>query len=615
VNRTKPRSRLWPSGGWVPILPLALVVFSTCRDYGLPKNDDGASDGGSGGGTGVPDSGGTGTGGAGMGGDGGEPVGGNGAVGGEAGHGMSGNAGSGGSGGEAGSMSDPEPGIFGAVRLFVEGVPQCGGTLITNSWVLTFGECVSPTTPPSAVSVGFGMDSLNLEQTRRALEIVHFPGRGQTSVPDLMLIGVDAPFSIGGSSSGHVMPLWFAGPTLLGTHRCVGWDLEPSTLSPTNRLRSAFLGTVAVDPSPVEIVWWTNSNLFDPAHGELFTEDDRGSACLRQIHDVSFVTAVHGFNPDVRHDNQPNYDEEAYSLSVAPTPVHAWIDDTLFGVLPPTEWTLAGHAAVCSFSAENLEVFGLDEDGEVRWLRQVAVDAPWIEESSIIPPEVELAPDRPGLLCNPDGSIELFVRAVDDTVWWQRRRSGSWAFAWERLEGALATSGLTAVGVGPSRFHLFARGSSGELRHSEYAGSWVREWESLGGAVVGAPSARIAHASWLDVYVQDVYGNLADLYYYFQPPNWAAVGEAPSEPATVSWTDERVDVFMRNGSGTLRRTWFPVPVGNPPPVDTQIVLPEGRLNALSRESGRFDVFVTEPGAPLWHAVWPRDPRAAPPSNQ
>jgi hypothetical protein len=428
-----------------------------------------------------------------------------------------------------------------------------------------------------------------------------------------LLIGVNAPFSIGGTTTGHHIPLWIVDDGYVGDHRCVGWDLVPDATSATNRLRSESLSAITTTDENTR-VWWVNSNLFDPVHGTLLTPNDRGSGCFRYINDLAHLTAVHVSTPQTTHDGRLNSAEESYSITVASGSVHKWIDDVLWevsGYARPFVW---GDVAVCSMNPDSIEMFGLGEDGSLHWWRQSgwpsSAGASWIDLPALDPPErVALASDRPGVVCMPDGTIELFARADDGTVWWQRYREGAWAEDWEQLDSAVATSGLSAVGVRPGWFQLFARGEDQGLRRAVYQESeWIEPWQHLNGYILGAPSARMAHTTVWDAYVRDTNGYLSTWRNRFGVEAWAWYEPVFSDPAVVSWSDERIDIFTRTEDDRLRRHSDRT-VAMAPTVDAEVVLVPGDLTAVAREPGRFEVFISRQARMLWHAFWPRDPRS------
>src|SRR6185503_13311418 len=205
---------------------------------------------------------------SGNGGGAGDDTGGNGASG-EAGEGTGGMGGEGGSG----STTPALPAFLGAVRLLVDGAPRCGGTLLTNDWLLTADQCVTRTEEGAlrSIRVGFGMDSTNFQQTRGVVEVQRYPGNDGTEENrgrDLLLLGVDRPFEIDGRTRGYRRRVWPNAPRILyGTQRCVGWDLLVDPLSPTNRLHEERVGGFAIDydttngsrPSGNR-VWWFNAS-------------------------------------------------------------------------------------------------------------------------------------------------------------------------------------------------------------------------------------------------------------------------------------------------------------------------------------------------------------------
>ncbi len=530
-----------------------------------------------------------------------------------------GESGSGATGGEAGSGGngdDPEaePGIYGAVRLMIDGVPKCGGTLITNSWLLTANDCI-PSSEEffASMVVGFGMDTRHFEQVRRAREVIRLPA-SVTDVHDVALLGVDAPFVVNGSTAGHFIPLFFDGANLRGEQLCVGWDLMPASDSPTNLLHSETLVTVDVgEPPDEEMIWWMNSNPGDLEHGALMTQNDLGSGCFRHIHSTAYLTSVSLGVPSQRHDGVPNNNEEAYSMSVAQASMNAWLDNALFEEHEPPPFSAAGDVALCSRSSARLEVFTLDDAGNMRWFEQVGWPGRpegdiWDDMGTIAPPSggTPLAPDRPAVICTTSGNIELFARAVDDTVWWQRFRDGAWASDWSLVPVAFATSGLSAAQEGPERFHLMYRGRNTELRHDEYVGSLPVPWSTtdLAGLLDSAPILLWHHPEWSDTFVR-AGTRLWDHWHSFGDEGWWNIADATTDPAGVTF-DEDDYIFTKNSQGNLIWQGFSAK-GYPPLVETNLPVPDARPTAVMRARGMFEIFATKTDGSVWHVSWPRRP--------
>jgi hypothetical protein len=445
---------------------------------------------------------------------------------------------------------------------------------------------------------------------RNAVEIQRFP-QSRPTVPALILIGVDAPFAIEGSTSEHaILFLQYGGDFHYGSHRCVGWDLSPDPASPTHRLHAETLACIAVPADEVERVWYTNSNPLNPALGALLTSDDVGSGCFKHYNDTAVLAAVHFGAPALRHDGEQNQDQEAYATSVAPVEVRTWVDDSLFGVESDAGWLGWGEPALCSISPDTLEVFALREDGWMTWRRQEqwpssSTRTVFIELPALEPPTTELARDRPGVLCTEDGTIQLFARGIDGSVWWQTFLDGAWADEWTFVPDTEATSGLTLMGRSPWTFDIFHRGTANQLRHGVYNGGM--RWRDVGGELGGTPVVHMNHSEWWMVWAEGG-GRLFDYAHWFGVEAWEGPrDEIASDPAAAYWYDDHVYVFARNAEDKLRWLWFSA-FGQAPVVDTNLVLPSGSLAATARAPGRFDLLVSEPGQPIWHAWWPRDPR-------
>jgi hypothetical protein len=645
--------------GVVLLSPL-LVAAVACEDFGsrvherVPSRggaagavdegeagDDGVSaqggNGGGSGGPGKPGSSGVGAGGEaggtgkGSGGAQGGTTGGGAATGGDAGTGAqanqsggSGDSGRGGDLGDAGSgnaQTDAQPGIYGAVRLLIDDQPVCGGTLIANSWVLTADRCIPWGTETSALSVGFGMSSRNFHQKRSAIEIQRFPGNTKdTRVRDVALIGLDQPFEVDGSTTGHTLSLLQASGQvdLLRTLRCIGWDLELDPESATDELR-------AVPFSPISVVQrdygdayqWQNTLSTGLLQGALPMRSDTGSGCMIELAASVFLAAVHTETPDDSGDLGTSEYQEAYAMITADRELHDWVDAVLFRVLPAADLSLAGAAGVCSFDRASVDLFALLGDGRMGWFQRSEKQGAsgdwqssaegWIERTALDPPpSVNLASTRPGALCLADGSIELIAQGSDGSLWRQHWSSTEWLPEWELVPDATGvTSGVSVVGRGPGDFHVFARGLGRELRRARFLDGWTGTWDDLGGLIEGAPSARMANPSYIDVFSQGA-DELWNRYAWGERQGWDRIGYTSSDPAVASWSYDRVDVFVRTPESRLGRHWYDC-YWQENAVVGGLVLPDGALAATARENGTFDVFVAQPDGYLWHATWPRNP--------
>jgi hypothetical protein len=94
-------------------------------------------------------------------------------------------------------------------------------------------------------------------------------------------------------------------------------------------------------------------------------------------------------------------------------------------------------------------------------------------------------------------SISVFVRGLDDALWWNTAANDGkfkWG-GWLKIGGGTISSNPSCVATINSRINCYARGNDNALWFVSYQdvniGQWG-QWQSLGGGLNGAPSA----SSW-----------------------------------------------------------------------------------------------------------------------
>jgi hypothetical protein len=523
-----------------------------------------------------------------------------------------------------GEPSSIETGVYGAVRLFLDGTPLCGGTLLNNSWVLTTDSCIPAGNPE--MRIAYGADSANPDQVEKTVEVVRFPGNDGSVVHrgrDLALLAAEHPFRMHGATHGFNQPLW-PQPNWVqaATQLCVGWDFSPDVpsdgrfmrqeeLTPSSLQYNAKVGLLEAG----DWLWWQRQWLPFRSAPSRPTNTDLGSSCIYPNNLVNFVLSVQTGVPAMRNNGSMNMGVESRSIGVAQDPIRAWVTATFLSSpellpLPPL-----GPVAAAWSTESTLELIGVgQESGSLLWITRT--NGAWGEPIDLgAPAAVELSSSlRPAGIWH--GSAAAEVLAIDSSgeLWHRRHANDGWN-AWARVVSidSPLTSGIRAVEqrATPNQFHVTARGSSGHLLYGRFdEGSW--SWDDRGSQIVGEAAIDMPFDQHISIFFTDPKGMTNQVSY--ADGNWSPVSPVPgtgtisSAPSSASLSITQLELYGRTSSGTLaafeyRGGWWSkgwLDTGLSMPMDTDPF-------AALRARGEGDLFVSNDDGGVWHVSWPRQP--------
>lgn len=523
--------------------------------------------------------------------------------------------------------ASPSSNDFGAVRLFIDGLALCGGTLLNNAWVLTADSCI-PSDEPEML-IAFGSDSSNPIQTERVAEVVRFPGNDGTAVSrgrNLALLRAENAFMMASSREDYHQPLWFLrGEVLASTERCAGWSFSPGAVQDSSMLRVLDLTPFRLESDQKyglreagDWIWWARTALKGTDTFVLPTAAEIGSGCFYNVNQLRLLMSVHSHIPAQRLGGQANLQMESVSTAVAEPAVRAWVERNMMAEpdylpFPPlgpvaSAWS-PRRTAYDRPDGELLDVLGVSLDsGDLLWFTQRGDWAP--PENLGAPSEATLSKTlRPAMLIRRFGEAEFFAVATDGTLWWKRRfRSSSSGTDWRKVDIATTavTSGVHVAERIPGHFYLVARGARGELRYAEYEDKWLK-WTDVGGQIVGEPAIDVPQEGRINVFFTNPAGQveqyypLGDTWYSLQVPS---VGPLNSSPVLGHWSLDHFDFLGRLPNGNMGRHIYMGGWGTEW-LDLGVPIPAGEPTMALRSPGHGDLFVSEVNGDVWHVAWPR----------
>lgn len=203
-------------------------------------------------------------------------------------------------------------------------------------------------------------------------------------------------------------------------------------------------------------------------------------------------------------------------------------------------------AAVANQRGE-VELFARGDDGAI--YTRMADGGDWTSIGGA-------ASSGPAAMVRGDGTLDVFVRGVNEELFQRSRRGGEWS-DWISLGGQLTSAPAAVERKGTANIEVFVRGTDNALHHRWYQpGSGWSAWSSMGGSIASAPAIVSRKEGWADVLVRWSDNRIWQKYFdpavgwsdWFETPRVWATLSAPS--ATVPG-EGRVEAFHRGTNNFL----------------------------------------------------------------
>ncbi len=137
----------------------------------------------------------------------------------------------------------------------------------------------------------------------------------------------------------------------------------------------------------------------------------------------------------------------------------------------------------------------------------------------------------PALVSRASGLVDVFVRAVDETVWRDAWNGSAWS-GWTPVPGGMTTTDAPATTTRTTgTMELFARGRDGEVQWSTFDGAVWSSWRRVAGAVESGPAAVYDGAGRLYLFARQGGDVAYNVYADGSWSGWQPMHPAPPPPA------------------------------------------------------------------------------------
>jgi hypothetical protein len=207
-----------------------------------------------------------------------------------------------------------------------------------------------------------------------------------------------------------------------------------------------------------------------------------------------------------------------------------------------------------SWGSGHLDVYVRGLDNNVYYRRYL--NGSWADWASAGQPNVGAISD-PSAVSSGSGRIDLFVRGGDNALWHRLYSNGAWG-NWESFSGVTLTTGPDAANPGNGQLHVFLAGPNKAMWRCTYSGGSCTWGQVPGGATTYDQSGVSPSLNRVDVFARGTDGQLFHRIWNGSSwGNWEPLGGfLTSGPDAASWrVNNHLDVFLRGSDNNIYHRW------------------------------------------------------------